>query len=135
MKNRISLSNQLTLISLIVFIILVTSITVFIPKTLSPYLEEIVYNFLDQPLKYFNNNLSEKYFTDNIAYIEVNDDNIIVSSNTYKIIPCEDYNDILYEINSKKGTFTYENKKYYYVRNDDSNLDITKMFKPSVQTA
>ena len=128
MKNRISLSNQLILISFMVFIILVVSITIFIPKTLSPYLEEIVYNFLDQPLKYFNNNLSEKYFTDNIAYIEIDSsDNIIVSSNIYKILPVDEYSEILENINSKNGVFTISNKKYYYVRNVNITLDNIKI--------
>lgn len=111
-----------------VFIILVVSITIFIPKTLSPYLEEIVYNFLDQPLKYFNNNLSEKYFTDNIAYIEIDSsDNIIVSSNIYKILPVDEYSEILENINSKNGVFTISNKKYYYVRNVNITLDNIKI--------
>ena len=90
MKNRIPLSNQLILISLVVFLILTASITVFIPKALSPYLDEMIYNFLDQPFKYFNNNISEKQFKNNIGYIQIDsNENIIVSPNISNIIKIE----------------------------------------------
>ncbi len=128
MKNRISLSNQLTLISFIVFIILVVSITIFLPNAMSPYLEEVVYNFLDQPLKYINsNNISEKHFSENIAYIQVdNSGNIIVSSNIDDIVTNADYEDILNNIDNKNGTFKINNKQYYYVRNINiDNIKIT----------
>ena len=121
MKNKISLSNQLTLISFIVFIILVTSITLVLPSSLSPYLEEIVYNFLDQPFKYANTSVTEKYFNDNIAYIQINDDNIIVSSNINDIISNIDYNDLIYKFNDKKGRISIDKKAYYYVKNITDN--------------
>ena len=128
MKNRIPLSNQLILISLVVFLILTASITVFIPKALSPYLDEMIYNFLDQPFKYFNNNISEKQFKNNIGYIQIDsNENIIVSPNISNIIKIENYVDILDKIDKKNGKFYYLNKKYYYVRNIDDELDVIKI--------
>lgn len=127
MKNKIPLSNQLVLISLIVFIILTLSLTIFLPKSLLPYFEDTVYNFLNQPFKYFNNTISEKNFTDNIVYIQVthNNKNILVSDNAKKVLKTNDYESVLSLINYDKGTFKIHNNKYYYVSNN--NNAITKI--------
>ena len=124
MKNRIPLSNQLVLISFIVFIILTLSLTIFLPKSLLPYFEETVYNFLNQPFKYFNNTISEKNFTDNIVYIQVNIDNknILVSENAKNVLKTNEFESVLSLINYEKGTFKIHNNKFYYVSNNTDNL-------------
>ena len=128
MKNRIPLSNQLVLVSFIVFIILTLSLTIFLPRALLPYFEETVYNFLDQPFKYFNNTISEKNFNDNIVYIQVDKDtnNILISNNASKILKTDDYSSLLSVINNENGTFKIKNNKFYYVANyQDDIIKIT----------
>jgi len=124
MKKNIPLSNQLVLISFIVFVILTLSLTIFLPRALSPYFEETVYNFLNQPFKYFNNTISEKNFTDNIVYIQVNNnnDNILISSNAEEVLKTNDYNSILNLTRYDEGTFKIHNNKYYYVSNNTNNI-------------
>jgi len=123
MKKNIPLSNQLVLISFIVFIILTLSLTIFLPRALSPYFEETVYNFLNQPFKYFNN-ISEKNFTDNIVYIQIdkNSNNILVSENAKDILKTDDYNSLLSVVSKEKGTFKIKNNKFYYVSNYSNNV-------------
>lgn len=121
MKKEISLANQLILISLLVFIILTVSLTIFLPKALMPYFDETVYNFLNQPLKYFNNAFADKYFNENIVYIQIdNSGNTVISQNAEDIFKTEDYNNIIDKIKYKNGTFELNNKKYYYVSTKNS---------------
>lgn len=126
MKNKIPLSNQLVLISFVVFLILTLSLTIFLPRALHPYFEETVYNFLNQPLQYFNKNISEKYFNDNIVYIQIDDENnILISRNAKNVLKTEDYKSVLKLINYDSGTFKVNNNKFYYVAN--LNNDITQI--------
>lgn len=117
MKKEISLANQLILISLLVFLILTISLTIFLPRALMPYFDETVYTFLNQPLKYFNNNtLADKYFTDNIVYIVIdNNGNVLISENSEKLFDDDNYDAILDKINTKNGKISLNNKQYYYV--------------------
>ncbi len=123
MKKNIPLSNQLVLISFVVFIILTLSLTIFVPRSLSPYFEETVYNFLNQPFKYFNN-ISEKNFTNNIVYLQIdkNNNNILASSNAQDVLKINDYESLLSVINGEKGTFKVKNNKFYYVANYNNNV-------------
>lgn len=122
MKKEISLSSQLILISLLVFLILTVSLTIFLPKALMPYFDETVYNFLNQPLKYFNNTLTDKYFNENIVYIQIDDTgNMIVSQNAEDILRTENYEEIINKVTSKNGNFKLDNRKYYYVSNKTSS--------------
>jgi len=123
MKKNIPLSNQLVLISFIVFVILTLSLTIFLPRALSPYFEETVYNFLNQPFKYFNN-ISEKNFTNNIVYIQIDkkNNNILVSENAEDILKIDDFESLLSVVNKEKGTFKVKNNVFYYVANYSNNL-------------
>lgn len=123
MKKNIPLPTQLVLISFIVFIILTLSLTIFLPKSLSPYFEESVYNFLNQPFKYFNN-ISEKNFTDNIVYVQFdkNTGNILVSSNAEDILKTNDYKTLLSVVTQEKGKFKIKNNNFYYVANYSDNV-------------
>ena len=123
MKKNIPLSNQLVLISFIVFIILTLSLTIFVPKSLSPYFEETVYNFLNQPFEYFNN-ISEKNFTSNIVYLQIdkNSKSILASKNAAKVLKTNDFESLLHVINKEKGTFKVKNNKFYYVANYNNNI-------------
>jgi len=123
MKKEISLSNQLILISLIVFLILTISLTIFLPKALSPYFEETVYTFLNQPLKYFNNSITENYFNENIVYIQINDSgNMIISENAKDILKTDDYKKVVKKITSKNGKFNIKTRNYYYVTTVNKNI-------------
>jgi len=123
MKKEISLSNQLILIFLIVFLILTISLTIFLPKALSPYFEETVYTFLNQPLKYFNNSITENYFNENIVYIQINDSgNMIISENAKDILKTDDYKKVVKKITSKNGKFNIKTRNYYYVTTVNKNI-------------
>lgn len=124
MKKEITLANQLVLISLLVFLILTVSLTIFLPRALMPYFDETVYTFLDQPLKYFNNasTVVDKYFTDNIGYIVIDKNNNISISENYKnFFENGNIDEILDKVTDKNGKFSIKNKKYYYVSNDTND--------------
>ena len=123
MRNRIPLSNQLVLISFITFLILTLSLTIFLPKALLPYFEETVYNYLNQPIKYFSNEVTDKYFNDNIIYIRVDSSgSYVISENAEKILKTDNYSKVLDLITLQKGSFKINNNKFYYVSNKTNNI-------------
>ena len=54
MKNlKINLSKQLVIITILSFMIMIISLIIVLPKSLEPFFEETVYNYLEQPLQVF----------------------------------------------------------------------------------
>ena len=71
MKNlKINLSKQLVIITILSFMIMIISLIIVLPKSLEPFFEETVYNYLEQPLQVFEGTSNKtKKFRD-IVYIQ-----------------------------------------------------------------
>lgn len=122
MKNlKYSLLHQLIIISVIIAILLFFCLRLFLPKFLLPIYEKNIYQTLNRPI---NEVTTEKVFDDDVAYIYITNDEVIVSENLSNIININP-EQILKNITSKQGKFTLKNQTYYYVQ--VSNGYITKI--------
>lgn len=123
--KKISLSNQLIVITLIAFFIMIISIIIVLPSSLEPFFEKTVYTYLDQPLQMIDKNysISKKY--KNIAYIIYSDENIMISENYKNVLNVDDYTKILKYIITDQGKFVYKGNNYYYsvnIKNNDVKI-------------
>lgn len=122
MKNlKYSLLHQLIIISVVIAILLFFCLRLFLPKFLLPIYEKNIYQTLNRPI---NEVATEKVFDDDVAYIYITNDEVIVSENLSNIININP-EQILKNITSKQGKFTLKNQTYYYVQ--VSNGYITKI--------
>ena len=122
MKNlKYSLLHQLIIISVVIAILLFFCLRLFLPKFLLPIYEKNIYQTLNRPI---NEVTTEKVFDDDVAYIYITNDEVIVSENLSNIININ-HEQILKNITSKQGKFTLKNQTYYYVQ--VSNGYITKI--------
>lgn len=123
--KKISLSNQLIVITLIAFFIMIISIIIVLPSSLEPFFEKTVYTYLDQPLQMIDKNysISKKY--KNIVYIIYSDENIMISENYKNVLNVDDYTKILKYIITDQGKFVYKGNNYYYsvnIKNNDVKI-------------
>ena len=125
--KKISLTNQLIFICILIVGIIFIALGIILPKELLPIYEENIYNKLKQPLIFVNNsediNKGDINNETDIAYIYIINDSILTSYNINNVIP--DYNNnILKYIKNKNGKFIYKNKTYYYYNNYITNKEI-----------
>ena len=117
MKNKISLTEQLLYVCILIVSIIVISLGIILPKTLLPIYEENLYNYLKQPLNYLDNidNISNKINSE-VAFIYINDniDTITISENLQTILNIDKLDKIIDKFNNKYGKFKYNTKTYYY---------------------
>lgn len=129
MKNiKISLSKQLVTITLISLLIMIFSISIILPRSMEPFFEQTVYNYLEQPLEMFNDkeSLDKKY--QNIVYIIYNRNGTFISNNYKSILKVDDYSKLLKYIDGNQGKFIYKTRTYYYsvkVENNSKTIAIT----------
>ena len=111
--KKINLSKQLVIITLFSLMLMISSLTLILPKVLEPYFEETVYTYLDKPLEVMHKD-NEMNALDNIIYI--NEDNGVynISPNYKEIIDTDNINELMSYINNIKGKFKYKGKIYYY---------------------
>ena len=109
---KTTLYRQLVSIAIIICGIIFISLGLLLPKLLLPIYEKNIYQYLKQPLELIENNIEQTELED-VAYIYVVDDEIIVSENLKEIIDI-DTKQILDRINNEYGKFTYLGKTYYY---------------------
>lgn len=114
------LGNQLFLIILLVFIIILTSLYLFLPRLLLPIYERNVYESLKRPLNFINDDIEYNKIEEDIAYIYMNKDSIVISKNFNKIINTTPKK-LLKKINKKYGTFIYNDIEYYYYTSYNEN--------------
>lgn len=131
-KISFSLTKQLFIITIVSFSILFISLIIVLPKSLTPFFEQTVYSYLEQPLEIFDiDQFQDTYFKD-IVYIQYKDDETFVSINYKKVLKVNDYKKLLEYIDSDsnhaRGKFEYKNKVYYYIvsnRGIDKKIAIT----------
>ena len=109
---KTTLYRQLVSIAIIICGIIFISLGLLLPKLLLPIYEKNIYQYLKQPLELIENNIEQTELED-VAYIYVLDDEIIVSENLKNIIDI-DAKQILDRIDNEYGKFTYLGKTYYY---------------------
>ena len=83
--KKATLTEQLLLICVLVIVIVIISLGIILPKSLLPTYEENLYNYLDQSLKLLEKPENNKIDSD-IAYIFIDGNNLLVSSNLKEII-------------------------------------------------
>ena len=109
---KTTLYRQLISIAIIICGIIFISLGLLLPKLLLPIYEKNIYQYLKQPLELIENNINQTELED-VAYIYVVNDEIMVSDNLKNIIDI-DTKQILDRVNNEYGKFTYLGKTYYY---------------------
>ncbi len=118
---RTTLYRQLVSLAVIICGIIFISLGLLLPKLLLPIYEKNIYQYLKQPLELIESNIDKVEF-DDIAYLYVVDDKIIVSENLKDIINI-DTKQILDRIDNEYGKFTYLGKTYYYYNIDTEYIN------------
>ena len=117
MKTKISLTEQLLYLTIIIVSIIVISLGIILPKTLLPIYEENLYNYLKQPLTYIENinDITNKINTE-IAFIYTNKNSntINISENLETILDLDNLDTVINKITDKYGKIRIKNKTYYY---------------------
>ena len=119
--KKLTLAEQLLLICALIIIIVVISLGIILPKALLPTYEENLYNYLDSSLTILEKPNNNKIDSD-IAYIFVDNNKTLVSSNLKDIINIDDTNEILDNVTSNRGNFKMKNKIYYYSTDKIGNI-------------
>ena len=122
--KKLSLTNQLVYICVLIVGIIFIALGIVLPKELLPIYEENIYNKLKQPLFFINNvddiNTFESENDTDIGYIYIINNKAYTSYNISSIITDFD-SDILYYMKQSYGKFTYKNELYYYYHTHTSN--------------
>ena len=126
--KKLSLTQQLIVLIIIIIGIISISLGIILPKELLPIYEENIYNKLKEPLFFINNTEDINYNNDlmdkDITYIYVINDNVFTTYNINDVIPNYD-NIILKYTNKQYGKFIYKSKVYYYYKRIlDNNKNI-----------
>lgn len=122
MKKKLTLTEQLLLICILIIVIMVISLCMILPKALLPTYEENLYNYLDQSLNILEKPENDKIDSD-IAYIFIEENEIVASSNLKDVIKIDDNNDLLEYVTAGRGKFTYKKKVYYYSTDKRGNIE------------
>ncbi len=118
---KTTLYRQLISLAIIICGIIFISLGLLLPKLLLPIYEKNIYQYLKQPLELIESNIDKVEFED-IAYLYVVDDKVIVSENLKDIINL-DTKQILDRIDNEYGKFTYLGKTYYYYNIDTEYIN------------
>ena len=110
--KNINLKKQLGYLVLISLVLSLISLVVILPKLLTPFYENNIYNLLSQPLSYQDKN------TNNIVFIVKNNNGVYVSSDFNKMIDEKYVDNILLVATNNKGKFNIDSNTYYYTKND-----------------
>lgn len=110
--KNLNLKKQLGYLVLISLVLSLISLVVILPKLLTPFYENNIYNLLSQPLSYQDKN------TNNIVFIVKNNNGVYVSSDFNKMIDEKYVDNILLVATNSKGKFNIDGNTYYYTKND-----------------
>lgn len=114
------LGRQLILILVIIFDIVLVTVGIILPKSLTPVYESSIYNALKNPLDIINSDLEGSNVSNEIAYLYMVDGKIYTSNNYTKIVNI-DKNELLNMLNKEYGSFEFNDKTYYYYLSKDEN--------------
>ncbi|MBO5530761.1 MAG: HAMP domain-containing histidine kinase [Bacilli bacterium] len=111
--KKLNLSRQLIIITLFSLLLMITLLTLVLPKALEPYFEQNVYTYLDKPLEVMHKD-NEMKALDNIVYINNDNNELHITPNYKEVIDIDNENILLSYISNPKGKFKYKGKTYYY---------------------
>ena len=111
---RSKLSRQLLLVIAIALIIILISLGVILPQTLTPIYEKNLYEHLRQPLELVNEKVEDNKISSEIGYIHIYNNNISISENITSIIKIDDVYKLTKYFDKEYGKFVYKAKVYYY---------------------
>ena len=114
------LGRQLILILVIIFDIVLVTVGIILPKSLTPVYESSIYNALKNPLDIINSDLEGSNVSNEIAYLYMVDGKIYTSNNYTRIVNV-DKNELLNMLNKEYGSFEFNDKTYYYYLSKDEN--------------
>ena len=111
--KKISLTQQLLYICILIVGIIFIALGIILPKELLPIYEENIYNKLKLPLTFIRNsddiNDDTNFYDTDIAYIYQNNDLLLVSNNINDVIKNFD-TDITNYTTKKYGKLIYKNR-------------------------
>ena len=121
-----SLTTQLFLICIVILGVIIVSLGIILPNNLVPIYEANVYNYLRQPLSFFQtaDDINDNKITTEVAYIYISANNIVsVSDNIESVVNINDIDKLLSKLdfNVENGKFNYKASTYYYVISAGSN--------------
>ncbi len=115
---RSKLSRQLFAITLLIFCVVFLCLGFFLPKAMQPFYEKNLYNYLAKPLSYTEEELPSTSIDTEIAYLYRYDYRVVISDNFSKLIPINNVDEFLNNLENGTGKFTYLGKGYYYYKMD-----------------
>ena len=120
--KKLTLTDQLLLICVLIVLIIIISLGIILPRTLLPVYEDNLYNYLNLSLNLLEKPDNNKINSE-IAYIYIdNNTNILISNNLKEVIDIEEVDLILKNINNKQGNFNNKKKIYYYVVKETNTM-------------
>ena len=112
------LGRQLILILVIIFDIVLVTVGILLPKSLTPVYESSMYNALKVPLDVISSDLEGSNISNEIAYLYIVDGKIYTSNNYNKIVYI-DKNELLKNLSEEYGHFRSGKRTYYYYVSED----------------
>ncbi|MFV0249493.1 MAG: histidine kinase dimerization/phospho-acceptor domain-containing protein [Bacilli bacterium] len=117
-----NLLRQLLTIAVLIILIILIVLCGLLPTVLLPLYEKNIYHFLNQPLQLIDNEIDDSEISQSIAFIYINKDTKIITSNNFNDIVESTPNQILDLIKLENGKFVYKNKTYYYSKYTDDYI-------------
>ncbi len=106
--------RQLFTIAVIIIIIIAIFLGILLPKMLLPVYEKSIYQYLEQPLEFIDNEILEGNVENEVAYLYVTENATVVTSENLKQIITLEAEQILTHIKDNYGKFKYHGITYYY---------------------
>ena len=119
------LSRQLLLIIAIALFIILISLGVILPRTLTPLYEKNLYEYLKQPLALVNEKVEDNKISSEVGYIYIYNDVVSMSDNINSIIKVDSAYKLTKYFSDDYGKFVYRAKVYYYY--SDYNEDVRRI--------
>ena len=120
MKIKETLYQQLISIAIVICGIVFISLGLLLPRLMLPIYEKNIYQYLNQPLDFIQSDFKTVEL-DDVAYLYVTNESIIVSENLTSIIELQP-KQILDKTNDGCSKFNELGKTYYYCRKDSQHV-------------
>lgn len=116
-----TLSKQLLTIIVIIFGVILISVGIILPNSLQPIYEKNIYNYLEQPLDFVNENIASRIVKSEIAYIYIYNNEIQISDNLDEVINLDNLETLTKYLPNQYGKFNYKGNTYYYFKDINSS--------------
>ena len=110
--NNLDLKSQLIYITIFSLLISFISLIIILPNLLTPFYEKNIYELLNQPLSFIENN--SKKSSNNSTYLIISNSTVYISSNFNSFFDTDDVDEIISKANDSYGKFKIDSKTYYY---------------------